>query len=139
MRRKRLNHYSDVLCKMFVGWRMGDDLEKLSELPNGTLLLDLLSSTATHSEVGELNLWISGELSEWLKHSAFKDNIDLSMLNSAKLSVVIDTDKVKTHKKKVVMFHFDCRMEIGTNSKVYIGSLNEVHRWYTRLPVLSKD
>ncbi|MGF1723217.1 hypothetical protein [Photobacterium nomapromontoriensis] len=133
MRRKRLNHYSDVLCKMFVGWRMGDDLEALSELPNGVLVLDLINASATHSEVGQLRLWISGELSEWLKQTALKENIDISKLNSVTLSVYIDTDKVKTHKKKVVMFHFDYRTEIMTNSKKYVDCLNEVSRWHTRL------
>jgi len=118
---------------MFVGWRMVDDLEILSELPNGVLVLDLLTASATHSEVGKLNLWISGELSEWLKREVLKDNIDMSMLNCVTLSVAIDTDKVKTHKKKVVMFHFDCRTEIVTDSKKYVGCLNEVSRWHTRL------
>ncbi len=38
---KRINHYVEVLPKMFVGWRIGKDLETLSELPNGALCINL--------------------------------------------------------------------------------------------------
>ncbi|MFD2178574.1 hypothetical protein [Veronia pacifica] len=132
MRRKRLNHYVDVIPKIFAGWRMGDDLEALSELPNGVIDIDILKGSATHSLVGNIELWIAVEISQWLKESAARDNIDLSHLTEAYLTVKIDTDKVKTHKNKVVMFHFDLSSRIVTSSKVYASTVTEMTRWHSR-------
>ncbi|HHX8311126.1 TPA: hypothetical protein ACVOZF_004552 [Vibrio diabolicus] len=130
---KRINHYVDVLPKMFVGWRIGKDLETLSELPNGVLCINLLDGTASHSIVGELELYISNELSDWFRSEAIKENIDSSTLLKASLIVEVDTDKVKTIKKRVVLFNFDCTAHIATVNRVYKSRLSEVTRWHTRL------
>ncbi|UKA05261.1 hypothetical protein IHC92_08845 [Photobacterium damselae subsp. damselae] len=130
---KRINHYVEVLPKMFVGWRMGEDLETLSELPNGVLSINLFDGTVSHSIVGELELYISNELSTWFRNEVKKENIDLSMLLKACLTVEVDTDKVKTNKKRVVMFNFDCIAHVATVNKVYESRFSEVIRWYTRL------
>ncbi len=130
---KRINHYVEVLPKMFVGWRMGEDLETLSELPNGVLCINLLDGTISHSIVGELELYISNELSAWFRSEAIKENIDLSTLLKASLTVEVDTDKVKTIKKRVVLFNFDCIAHVATVNKVYESRFSGVTRWHTRL------
>ncbi len=56
MRRKKLQHYANTVCHMFVGWRMGNDLETLSELPSGKIKVDLLSGSAIHDQVGNIDL-----------------------------------------------------------------------------------
>ena len=48
MRRKSINHYADVVCRMVMGGRMSDDLESLADLPDGRIHLDLLSGSAEH-------------------------------------------------------------------------------------------
>ena len=130
---KRINHYVEVLPKMLVGWRMGEDLETLSELPNGVLCINLLDGAVSHSIAGELELYISNELSVWFRSEAIKENIELSTLLKASLTVAVDTDKVKTIKKRVVLFNFDCTAHIATVNKVYESRLTEVTRWHTRL------
>ncbi|EPM5584794.1 hypothetical protein ACTNIE_004388, partial [Vibrio vulnificus] len=130
---KRINHYVEVLPKMFVGWRMVEDLETLSELPNGVLCINLLDGTVSHSIVGELELYISNELSAWFRSEAIKENIDLSKLLKACLTVEVDTDRVKTIKKRVVLFNFDCTAHVATVNKVYESRFSEVTRWHTRL------
>jgi len=55
MRRKRLQEFANNLCHMLVGWRMHDDLEKLADLGNGDLTIDLLSGRTQHTTTGELN------------------------------------------------------------------------------------
>ena len=56
MRRKILQHYANTVCHMFVGWRMGNDLETLSELPSGKIKVDLLNGSAIHDQVGNIDL-----------------------------------------------------------------------------------
>ncbi|AFU99915.1 hypothetical protein [Simiduia agarivorans] len=133
MRRKRLNHYADVMCKMFVGWRMGDDLEVLSDLPDGTIYVDLLTGSATHSVAGNLDLHIAKELQAWLRHESEKDNIDFTQLMSGGLEIDINTGKISTNRKKVVSFNFDCRSSITTDEATYTAHVKDMHQWYSRV------
>ena len=133
MRRKRLNHYADVMCKMFVGWRMGDDLETLSDLPDGTINVNLLTGEATHSVVGNLDLHIAKELQAWLQQEAEKDNIDFTQLKSGNLEVAINTGKVATNRKKIVSFNFECRSNIKTDEATYSAHVKDMHQWHSRV------
>lgn len=133
MRRKRLNHYADVVCRMFVGWRMGDDLEALSDLPNGTISLNLLTGVATHSISGQIDLHIAKEIHAWLQQQSAKEGIDISQLVTATLEIDVDTSKVATNKKKIVMFNFECRSNIQTPETTYHATLKEAHKWHTRV------
>ena len=135
MRRKRLNHYANVVCNMFVGWRMGDDLEVLSELPDGKITVNLLTGNAYHFEVGEIDLWIPKELQAWLQDQSKKEGVDIGGIESAILEVDIDKNKVATNKKKVVMFHFDCNSLFTTSEACYSGALKEVHKWHSRIAI----
>ena len=95
MRRKRINHYADVVCRMFMGWRMGDDLETLASLPDGTIHLDLLSGSAEHNEAGPLNIHVAAEIQTWLRQECEKDGVDYSALKSADLWVDVDTSEIE--------------------------------------------
>jgi len=133
MGRKRLNHYADVVCRMFMGWRMQQDLETLARLPDGILSLDVLAGTATHSVVGELDLHIAKELQAWLGQESQKDGIDLSDLKCAGLNVQIKTDSMKTNRKKLVCFSFDCRSAFQLADRTYSANVSETHRWHERI------
>ncbi len=118
---------------MFVGWRMADDLEILSELPDGTLNLDLLTGQVTHSIEGCLNLHIAKEIQTWLEEQGNKEGIDISQLLIASLEVRIDTSKVATNKKRVVMFTFFCKSLLKTNEVEYASELNDMSTWHNRV------
>ncbi|PHS03792.1 MAG: hypothetical protein COA78_17330 [Blastopirellula sp.] len=133
MRRKRLNHYADVVCKMFVGWRMCDDLEIMSDLPDGTITLNLLTGDALHSIAGPLDLHIAKEIQAWLQQQSEKEGVDVAQLKSATLEVDVDTGKVATNKKKIVMFNFECRSSLKTDETSYQATLKDMHQWHTRI------
>jgi hypothetical protein len=58
MRRKVLQDIANTLCQIAVGWRMGDDYERIAQLPDGTLVFDLVDGTVSHSSEGTQELWI---------------------------------------------------------------------------------
>ena len=133
MRRKRLNHYADVACRMFMGWRMQTDLETLARLPDGVVELNLLNGSASHITAGPLDLYIAKEIQAWLQQESTKDNVDLSQLKEAALLVNIKTDLVKTNKMKVVCFTFVCNSKLVTDEKTYSAQVTETHKWYERV------
>jgi len=132
MRRKRLNHYADVMCKMFMGWRMADDLETLSDLPDGTLTIDLLLPASHHGISGPMKLHIADEIHSWLKAECLKENISFAELRKAELTVAMDTSRVKTDKKSVVCFSWNCHALIQTDEADYTASSSETHKWHNR-------
>lgn len=133
MGRKRFNHYADVVCRMFMGWRMQEDLEALAQLPDGSITVDLLAGTASHSSAGAIPLHIAKEIQAWLAHESQKDGIKLSPVEDAKLFVAVKTDTVKTNRKKIVCFSFDCRSEFRLLDRTYVANVSETHRWHERI------
>ena len=117
---------------MAIGWRMAEDLETLSDLPDGSIDFNLLSGSATHSKAGPLDLWIAREMHAWLQHRFAADRISAQQILRAELRLISKTDRIKTQKKSVVSFDWDCHSLIATDQKIYESHLLEAHRWHNR-------
>jgi hypothetical protein len=132
MRRKVLQDVANTLCHMLVGWRMSEDLEALSQLPDGALSFDVLSGSVVCNQRGPLDLYIAGELSAWLKHRLASLNIPLNAITSATLRAEFTTGRIKTDRKRIVSFDWSCESSVATDEKTYVGRLVEAHQWHTR-------
>src|SRR5690349_12497837 len=66
VRRKRLQHAADALCRMFCGWRLANAYRSLASLGTGTLRIYLLRGSCEFEgePIGALS--IAGELQQWL-------------------------------------------------------------------------
>ena len=132
MRRKVIQHYADVLCHMAIGWRMGDDLEVLADLPSGTIRFNILSGQATHDTQGPIQLHIASEIQDWFLDRLGKDGIPSEAIESATLDTAMNTDRIKTDKKRVVSFDWRCHSRITTDEKTYEAELADQHTWHSR-------
>ena len=130
MRRKVLQDYANTFCQMLVGWRMGEDLETLSALPDGELSINVLSGEATHSVVGSLKLWVAEEIQAWFKHRLEVSGIPAGEIQLASISAQINTGRIATNRKKVVSFDFTVTSQIETSDATYSGKLKETHQWH---------
>ncbi len=65
MRRKRLKHYTDIFCDMFIGWRLSnDDIEKIQNIGSGKIRLDFLTDKLYfNNNESPVRLYILGEIS----------------------------------------------------------------------------
>ena len=133
MRRKVIQHYADVLCRMAIGWRMGNDLEKLAELPDGALRFDLLNGSAVHSVAGEVDLCIAREMQGWLKTRLLSDHIPQHGIREAEIRLESRTNRIGTDRKKIVSFDWNCESRIATDEKTYEGRLSEAQTWHNRV------
>lgn len=133
MKRKSLQDVANTLPHMLVGWRMAaEDLERLSDLPDGTLRIDLLRETAEHSEAGSLALHVVTELSAWLRDRLATLEIPLTELARANVDAEIRTDRIATDRKRIVSFDFTCQSRVATLQKTYEATLKERHVWHRR-------
>ena len=134
MRRKIIQDFANTLCQMLIGWHMGDDLETLARLPDGTLLIDALAAAASHDIAGNIQLHIAGELQAWLSHRLSINQIPAHSISSATVTAEIRTDRLDTNRAHIVSFYFSVHSEISTDECSYTSALQEVHRWHSRLP-----
>lgn len=132
MARKVLQDLANTLCQMVVGWRMGDDVEKIANLPDGKIVFDVLSGKATHSSGVDPDLWVSGELQAWFQARLKALNIQDKEVEAAKLEVAFKTDRIKTTRKTLVSFDFECQSSVVTADKRYEGRLVEKHSYHNR-------
>lgn len=134
MRRKIIQDIANTLCQMLVGWRMGDDLEVLAELPDGILTINVLGGAASHDAARAIQLHIAGELQAWFSHRLAVGAIPGHAILSAEVTAKICTNRLATNRKRVVSFDFSVRSVVSTDERSYTGQLREVHRWLSRMP-----
>lgn len=87
MKLKRLKHQSYILCHMFCGWQLYPDWERLAELGDGVLEIDVLNETCKFNSEEIPQLSIVGALRNWLLQDLEKSNIPVTNIESAKLVV----------------------------------------------------
>jgi hypothetical protein len=134
VRRKVLQDLANALCDMLVGWRMGEDLERIAALPDGALEFDLIANQAAHTVAGPIDLWMCGELSTWLRSRFVELKLPFDSLQTATLRADFRTDRIATNRKKIISFDWECRSRLVTDEKEYVGQLTDKHVWHTRLP-----
>ena len=134
MRRKILQHFADVFCQMFVGWRMGEDVDALSKINHGQIYIDVLRGQASLAAEQPLNIWVAGELQAWFASALEKHNIPIEAIREAKLLVDINASTTERKRAAVTVFDFACQSAISTDEKTYESSLNESHTWHQQKP-----
>lgn len=87
MKLKRLKHQSYILCHMFCGWQLFPDWERLAELSDGVLEIDVLNERCKFNSEEIDKLSIAGALRNWLVQDLKTNNIPLTSIESAKLTV----------------------------------------------------
>ncbi len=120
---------------MLVGWRMGEDLEAIADLPDGELSVNVLVGTSVHSLAGIIELGIAKELQAWFFNRLKVSNISPEDIKLVTVKAEIKTDRIATNRKKVVSFDFTLQSVIETNERSYLGNLKGMHSWYERRPL----
>jgi hypothetical protein len=72
---------------MFCGWQLYPDWERLAELGDGVLEIDVLGETCKFNSEEIPQLSISGALRNWLLHDLEANKIPIENIESAKLTV----------------------------------------------------
>jgi hypothetical protein len=146
VRRKRLQHAADMLCRMFCGWRLANSYRSLASHGTGTLRIDALTGSCAFEGVGIESLPIAEELQHWLRSELAGHRIPREGLCHAILTAQLTFSPVLPGKRitnecylrpdgKVVRsseFHrceIVCEAEIATNEAVYRSCHKDVTEW----------
>lgn len=88
MKRKRLSHQAEVICQMFCGWRLRDDLPFFIENQSGQLRINLLKQTTFFKEKAlQPTLLITKIISDWLFNDWQEHQINSEYISHAELEV----------------------------------------------------
>jgi hypothetical protein len=132
MKLKALREIANTLPEMLVGWRMLEDLDRLADLPDGVLRIDVLREAAVHSKAGPVELHVVLELSAWFRERLTALDIPVSQLTEVRVEADIRTDRIATDRKRIVSFDFDCHSRVATADRSYEAQRKETHKWHRR-------
>lgn len=107
MKIKAIRSIATSLCQMCCSSRMSASLERLADLPDGTVRFDLLSGSCTHTAVGEVRLPAIEDFRNWLSQRLQDERIDVEVFQSAWLSLRYKTDRVPTNRKNILLFELE--------------------------------
>lgn len=129
MGHKILQDHAYVFCQMFMGWRMGDDLDTFLALPDGTLTIDVLNGSCNHSELGIVQTRIAAEIAAWFSHRLDEHKIPHDDIVDATLTVHVKHILPVSKRKRGVTFDWSCDGMIKTTDREYCAHLAEPHTW----------
>jgi hypothetical protein len=124
MRRKRLQHHTDIFCDMFAGWKIVSDTKSLVELESGIIEFDFLNSTQKlNNAESKTNFNMFYEISEWFSNDLKKHNIKTEFIKEAKVKaefkVKFTTGKKKSRTKGITELYLNLNSWILTDEKEY--------------------
>ena len=124
MRRKRLQHHTDIFCDMFAGWKIVNDMKSLAELESGIIEFDFLNRTQKlNNAESKTDFNMFYEISEWFADDLKKHNIGTELIKEAKLKaefgVKLIPGKKKSRTKGITELYLNLNSLILTDEKEY--------------------
>jgi hypothetical protein len=131
MRRKRLQEIANNLGPILAARLSPDDLEVLAGFADGVVTIELLEGKAQHGQADSFHLNITGELKDWLQEQLRSASIPAEGILTAQLEVDINTARVRTDRKRIILFEIEIRSTIATDEKTY-SNAGAGLRWHQR-------
>jgi hypothetical protein len=131
MKLKELRSIADSLCQMGCSARISTSLERIADLPDAALRIDLLSGSCIHGRVGDLPLPMVEEFRAWLTERLRGAGIANDVLERAILSLRYTTDRVATDRSRILLFELECTSELAVQGRVFRGHASD-SLWYER-------
>ena len=124
MRRKRLQHHTDIFCDMFSGWKIANDMDSLIELENGIIEFDFLNKTQKlNNAESKIDFNMFYEISKWFADDLIKHNIDTDLIEQANLKaefrIKLIPGKKNSRTKGITELYLNLNSWILTDEKKY--------------------
>jgi hypothetical protein len=135
MRRKRLQHHTDIFCNIFSGWKIVNDMKTLVELENGIIEFDFINKTQKlNNAESKTDFNIFYEISEWFTDDLKKHNIETELIKEAKVKarfkIKLISGKKKSQTKEITELHLILNSFILTDEKEYKSEKEETQEFH---------
>ena len=135
MRRKRLQHHTDIFCDMFAGWKIVNDMKSLVELESGIIEFDFLNRTQKlNNAESKTDFNMFYEISEWFTDDLKKHNIETELIREAKVKaefrVEFTSGKKKSRTKGITELYLNLNSWIFTDEKEYKSAMERTQEFH---------
>ena len=131
MKIKAIRGIANSLSQMCVSHRIDTSLERLADLPDGTVEVDLLKRTCCRSGSGTLELPIVEQFAAWLLTRMEHAGLSLESLEQATI-ILNYSNRVPTDRSRILLFDLECTSQLGIEGRVVEGHAKS-GVWYHRL------
>jgi hypothetical protein len=133
VRRKVLQSYANVLCQHFIDLGSGFDVEAFCELGSGHYSLDILTGACTKDGAPIRELRVCRHFRQWLTERLAKDRVppgvEVALLEVHMTVANVSVRVSYGHRFGAADFTYQCRSEIRTDEKTYVGVQSGGMRW----------
>jgi hypothetical protein len=134
MRRKVIQDFVNVFCQRVIDLPEGYDLASFAHYGSGQYRLSILTGECRHNGSPIPKLQTCDAYREWLYAQLKKHGIEQDKIQEAILEIDVDVQDVKLrssygHRFAEAHFFFNCRSEIKTGEKTYVGHMAGDKEW----------
>lgn len=135
MRRKRLQHQTDIFCDMFAGWKIVNDMKSLVELESGIIEFDFLNKTQKlNNAESKTDFNMFYEISEWFANDLKKHNIQTELIKEAKVKAEFKVEftdgKKNSRTNGITKLYLNLNSRILTDEKDYKSEKKETQEFH---------
>jgi len=116
MKRKRFKHQVYIICHMFLGWQLINDLDELEKIASGILEIDVKNGICKCNDQTNTILRMPLVLNDWLIRDCKKNNISISTIDKAWLTVEFKIERDGKNLKT----DFKCKSLICSEENKYV-------------------
>jgi hypothetical protein len=129
---KKLNGLANNVAAMVVAEGASDLYEELMNLPDGTVVIDLLAVRGCLNERFELKTGYVKEISQWFFGRVPDCGVEPKDVSSASVTLSIDGSTVPTNRSNIVHYLAEATVVIEAKGKRFEQSVPVTHVWHKR-------
>jgi hypothetical protein len=134
MRRKVIQHFTNMLPQRFLDLPDGFDLAIMASKGMGAVVFDLIAGTASIDGISQPQMRTSSLYRAWLLEEAATHRVPASALSRASMRVVFEVTELQVkesfgHIFRSANFRFECVSELCTDEKLYVCRASRSRAW----------
>jgi len=133
MRRKVIQHFANTLCQRVIDLPEGNDIATFARYCSGGYRVDFLTGICTHNGKPVNSLMACEVYKKWLIEQSQEHGVPFGELESIIMDINVNVQaQTKTQygqRRALAHFQFDCRSEIRTDEKTYVGRMCGEKTW----------
>jgi hypothetical protein len=134
MRRKIIQEFVNSFCQRVIDLPDGYDLATFAYYGSGSYMANILTGESSHNGNPIERLRLCDVYQQWMHKQLDKYGIELNGIKKAILQVNVEVKDVNLrssfgHRYASAHFFFVCQSEIGTDEKLYMGTMNGDKQW----------
>jgi hypothetical protein len=134
MRRKVVQDFANVFCQRLLDLPDGHDVASFAHYGSGNFHADILTGECSFNGKSIPALRLCDTYKDWLREQSEKHGVPFEQIETAAFDVQVVVKDVNLsssygHRFASAHFFFECRSELKTDEKSYVGQMAGDKKW----------